>query len=191
MCEEKKEVVVRHLVSLNMPSVTIDNIYNALVSLFDKKKILWEHYFASLMSSCNVVRGGKNGPEKKLCETVCPNLLNINGGSCHHIHNDCKVFIEVFCKHLYQTIYRDFKWSEYHRKILKDICFQLGLIYQRPEMYSLIRCLKIHDIAIQTDYIFDALVEFFNAFLRKSDQTLNKNRIENIKIGPSVSVERS
>ena len=35
-CEEKKEVVVRHLVSLNMPSVTTDDIYNALVSLFNE-----------------------------------------------------------------------------------------------------------------------------------------------------------
>ena len=38
-CEEKKEAVVRHLISLNMPSVTTDDICNALVSLFDEKKI--------------------------------------------------------------------------------------------------------------------------------------------------------
>ena len=35
-CEKKKEIVVRHLVSLNMPSVTTDDIYNALVSLFNE-----------------------------------------------------------------------------------------------------------------------------------------------------------
>ena len=56
-------------------------------------------------------------------------------------------------------------------------------------MYSPTRWLKIHDIAIQTDYIFDALVEFFYAFLSKSDQTLYKNRIENIEKRRSVSVE--
>ena len=43
MCDffskEKKEVVVCHMVSLNMPSVTTDDIYNALVSFFDEKKI--------------------------------------------------------------------------------------------------------------------------------------------------------
>ena len=53
-CEEKKEVVVRHLVSLNMPSVTTDDIYKALVSLFNEKKIPWEDCLASLMDSCNV-----------------------------------------------------------------------------------------------------------------------------------------
>ena len=37
--KEKKEVVVCHMVSLNMPSVTTDDIYNALVSFFDEKKI--------------------------------------------------------------------------------------------------------------------------------------------------------
>ena len=56
-------------------------------------------------------------------------------------------------------------------------------------MYSPTRRLKIHDIAIQTDYIFDALVEFFCPFLSKSGQTLHKNRIENTEKRPSVSVE--
>ena len=105
-------------------------------------------------------------------------LLDIDSDSCHHIHNGFKVFAEVFSKHfehLFQSIHSDFKWSEDHRNISKDICFQLGLTYQRPEMYSLTRWLKIHDIAIQMDYIFDVLVEFFYAFLSKSDRTLSKN----------------
>ena len=103
------------------------------------------------------MRGSKNGLEKKLRETVCPNLLNTDGGSCHHIHNGSKVFTEVFgkhLKHLFQSIYSDFKWSEDHRNILKDICFRLGLTYRRPEMYFPTRWLKIHDIVIQTGYIF-------------------------------------
>ena len=62
-----------------MPSVTTDDIYNALVSLFDEKKNPWEHCLANLMDSCNVMRGSKNGLEKKLRETVCPNLLDIDG----------------------------------------------------------------------------------------------------------------
>ena len=44
--------------------------------------------------------GRKNGLKKKLPETVCPNLLDIYGDSCHHTHNSCKVFTEVFGKHL-------------------------------------------------------------------------------------------
>ena len=191
-CEEKKEVAVRHLVSLNMPSVTTDDIYNALVSLFDEKKIPWEHCLASLMHSCNVKRGGKKNLEKKLRKTVCPNLLEINGDSCHHIHNSCKVFTEMFGKHLetlFQSIYNDFKWSDNHRNISKDIWFQLGLTYRRPEMYSLTRWLKIYNIAIQMDYIFDVLAKFSHAFLSKSDQTLYKNWIENMERKCSVSVE--
>ena len=175
-CEEKKEVVVRHLVSLNMSSVTTGDIYNALVSLFDEKKIPWEHSLASLMDSCIVMQGSKNGLQKKLRETVCPNLLDIDGDSCHHIHNGYKVFTEVFGKHfeyLFQSIYSDFKWSEDHRNIFKDIFF-VGLTYRRPEMYSPTRWLKIHDSAIQTDYIFDAPVELVYAFSSKSDQLLIK-----------------
>ena len=57
--QEKKEVFVRNLVSLNMPSVTTNDIYNALVSLFDEKKILWEHCLVNLMDSCNVMHARK------------------------------------------------------------------------------------------------------------------------------------
>ena len=45
-CMEKKDIVVCHLVSLNMPSVRTSDIYNTLVSLFDEKKIPWEHCLA-------------------------------------------------------------------------------------------------------------------------------------------------
>ena len=75
-------------------------------------------------------------------------------------------------KYLFQSIYSDFKLPEDHINILKDICFQLGLTYRKPEMYSPTNWLKVHDIAIQTDYIFDAIVEFFYVFLIKSDHTL-------------------
>ena len=47
-------------------------------------------------------------------------------------------------------------------------------MYRRPEMCSPTRWLKIHDIAIQTDYIFDAPVELVYAFSSKSDQLLIK-----------------
>ena len=192
-CEENKQVIVRHLTSLNVPSVTTNDIYNALVSFFDEKNIPWQHCLASLMDSCNVMRGSKNGLEKKLRETVCPNLLDIDGDSCHHIHNGCKMFTEVFGKHLdylFQSVYNDFKWSEDHRNILKDICFQLGLTYRRPEMYSPTRWLKIHDIAIQTGYIFDALAEFYFPFLNTNDKTLYQSRINNIEKRRSVSAQR-
>ena len=56
-------------------------------------------------------------------------------------------------------------------------------------MYSPTHWLVIHDIAIQTDYISDALVEFLYVFLSKSGQTLYENRSENIEKKCSVSVE--
>ena len=121
------------------------------------------------MDSCNVMRGSKNGLEKKLRETVCPNFLAsmlivaITYITTVRYFQKCSANISNI---FFQSIYSDFKWSEDHRNILKDICFQLGLTYRRPKMYSLTRCLKIHDIAIQTEEIFDALVEFFYAFFK-------------------------
>ena len=36
---------------------------------------------------------------------------------------------------------------------MKDICFYLGITYRKPELYSGMRWLTIHDIAIQTEYM--------------------------------------
>ena len=47
---------------------------------------------AVLMDSCSVMRGSKNGFEIKLRESVAPALINMDGDSCHHIHNACKIF---------------------------------------------------------------------------------------------------
>ena len=45
-----------------------------------------------LMDSCNVMREGKSGLEKTIQEIVFPNILDIDGGTHHQIHNSCKKF---------------------------------------------------------------------------------------------------
>ena len=77
------------------------------------------------MHSCSVMKGSKNGFESKLRESFAPAPIDIDGDSCHHIHNSCKMFAKIFnwyLEKLYQDIYNDFKWSEDMRVILQDIC---------------------------------------------------------------------
>ena len=48
------------------------------------------------MDSCGVMRGVKNGFETKLRDQVAPNLLDVDGDACHHIHNAAKKFTKYF-----------------------------------------------------------------------------------------------
>ena len=113
----KNEVVVEHLGSS-------ETVFKAVIDLVNEKELPWYNLMAVLMDSCSVMRGSKNGFEIKLRESVAPALIDMDGDSCHHIHNACKKFTKIFDKYLeqlYQDIYNDFKWSEDIRVILEDI----------------------------------------------------------------------
>ena len=58
----KKEVVCEHLTLINVPAVTTENILNTSINLFLKKKsVPWKNLLTTLMGSCNIMRGSKNG----------------------------------------------------------------------------------------------------------------------------------
>jgi hypothetical protein len=60
------------------------------------------------------MRGSKSGLETKLRQGKAPHLLDIDGDSCHHMHNCAKVFCKPFqnyLEQLYTALHTDFKWS--------------------------------------------------------------------------------
>ena len=119
------------------------------------------------MDSCFVMRGSKNGFEIKFRESVAPALIDMDGDSCHHIHNACKKFTKIFDKYLeqlYQDIYNDFKWSEDIRVILEDICKCLSVTYRRPEMFVATRCLLVSDLTLSTIYMLTCMIFFISHF---------------------------
>ena len=79
----KKDIVFEHLILINVSAVTTENILNTLINLFKKKSIPWKSFFATLMDTCNRMQGSKNGLEKQIKEELQPNLLDIDGDSCH------------------------------------------------------------------------------------------------------------
>ena len=179
----KKEIVVEHLTSLNLPTVNSLKVYDAVETFFRTNKLPWPHLLSTLMDSCGVMRGVKNGFETKLRDQVAPNLLDIDGDACHHIHNAAKKFTKVFDKYLetlYRDIYNDFKWSEDLRVVLEDLCQHLGITYRQPEMYAATRWLSIYEITISHIYRFDALVVLYFSFLSDGDKILYKSRLDTI-----------
>ena len=90
----------------------METVFKAVVELINEKELPWYNLMAVLMDSCSVMRGSKNGFEIKLRESVAPALIDMDGDSCHHIHNACKKFTKIFDKYLgqlYQDIYNGFK----------------------------------------------------------------------------------
>ena len=107
-----EKVVFEHLASNNVPAVTIENILNTLINLFKEKSMPWKNLLATLIGSCNVMRGSKNALEKQIKEKRPAKLLDIDGDSCHHIHDVAEKFKKHFDANLellFINIYNVFK----------------------------------------------------------------------------------
>ena len=78
-CTTKNKVVVEHLYTLNLPTVKSDTVFKAVVDLINEKELPWWNLMTGLMDSCSVMGGCKNGFEIKVCESVAPALIDMNG----------------------------------------------------------------------------------------------------------------
>lgn len=98
--------------SLEMIKGTAATLEKVLCEFFDQNKIPWKHLVSILMDSCAVMRGSKTGLKKRI-QQHCPTLLDIDGDSCHHIHNAAKKFTEPFdryLEHLFNDLQTDHQW---------------------------------------------------------------------------------
>ena len=72
---EKQMVVVRHLASVNVPSVNTENVHNALIKIFAEKELPWKNCLAILIDSCAVMLGSKNHLENRIEKPFVPTSL--------------------------------------------------------------------------------------------------------------------
>ena len=138
------------------------------------------------------MRGVKNGFETKLRDQVAPNLLDVDGNACHHIHDATKKFTKVFHRYLeslYRDIYNSFKWSEDLKVVLEDLCKHLGITYRQPEVYAATRWLSVYEITISNIYRFDILIVLYHSFLSDDDSKLYKSRLDTIYTRRKVTEE--
>ena len=180
------------MTSLNLAIVNSLKVYDALETFFRSNELPWNHLLSTLMDSCGVMRGVKNGFETKLRDQVAPNLLDVDGDACHHVHNAAKKFTKVFDRYLetlYHDIYNDFKWSEDLKVVLEDLCKHLGITYRQPEMYAATRWLSVYEITISNIYRFDVLVVLYHSFLSDDDSKLYKSRLDTIYTRRKVTEE--
>lgn len=175
---EEDAVLVEHLASLELVKVNSESLYEALVDLFNKHEIPWGNCVSILMDSCNVMRGSKSGLETRIRDNKANHLLDVDGDSCHHIHNAAKKFSAPFGGHLeslFTDLYNDMKWSTDIRDYFEQVCELCGIKFTMPERFISHRWLSAYDVAIDTERLFKAYQVFYFAFLPKS---LKKDYVE-------------
>ncbi|KAL6473257.1 hypothetical protein MHYP_G00194450 [Metynnis hypsauchen] len=112
--DDLRKVMVEHLGSLEILRVDAASLEKVLCDFFVKNNIPWQNLVSLLMDSCAfLMRGSKTGLETRIHQH-CPNLLDVDGDSCHHIHNAAKKFSEGFdgyLERLFSDLQVDHQWS--------------------------------------------------------------------------------
>ncbi|XP_059386115.1 uncharacterized protein LOC132120909 [Carassius carassius] len=135
------------------------------------------------MESCAVMRGSKNGLGKKIRDHRAPQLLDIDGDSCHHLHNSSKKLccpFERWVESLLSDLHTDHKWSADMKDGLREICSIFGIHFSRPECYIPHRWLSVLDVSLEVLRMWDALVMFYYAFLSNEDKCTYKDIVSAI-----------
>lgn len=170
--EQQRKVVVHHLDALSLTSTKAADIVSKISDVMNTAGLPWENLISVLMDSCSVMRGAKSGVEVQL-RKLAPNLLDIDGDTCHHAHiaaqNFCKPFgghIETLLRHLHT----EFKWSLELKEKFFEICTVLGIKPTTPARYVPHRWLSILDVSVDTIRLYDAYWVYFFSFVRPSDK---------------------
>lgn len=183
-------VVCEHFTSVELTKVDSESIYTTIADLVESNDIPWTHLVSILMDSCNVMRGKKAGVETRLRQEKAPHLMDIDGDSCHHLHNSCKKLcapFDAYLEDLFTDLYNDFKWSSDLAELMTQLCEVLGLSFTKPERFISHRWLAAYDLAMSTEILFDAFQVFYYGFLGHDDKALYKNPMEEILVKRKVT----
>lgn len=166
---------MEHLVSLSVVSVNSEMLFKEIEKFFESHNIPWENLMSVLMDSCRVMRGSKTGLETRIRSEKAPHLLDIDGDSCHHIHNASKKFCEPFggwLERLFKDIFNDLKWSADIVEGLSKVCEFLCIKYAAPVNMISHRWLSCYDASMYLLHMIDALTIVYYSFLCKNDRML-------------------
>ncbi|KAF3860132.1 hypothetical protein F7725_000387 [Dissostichus mawsoni] len=176
-----RKVIVEHLGSLEIVKVNAASLEKVLCEFFEKNNIPWNNLVSMLMDSCAVMRGSKTGLEIRMHQ-YCPNLLDIDGDSCHHIHNAAKKFSEPFDSYLeklFSDLQVDHQWSPDQVMYLKEIAMILNLPASSPQRgFVPHRWLSAYDASMATYAMMPAYRVLYYGFLSTADKELYREPLE-------------
>lgn len=143
------ECVTKHYHSSSMIQVNAKSLHKFIDDLFMADDIPRSNVISMLSDSANYMRGKIGGFETLLRKDI-PHLLDIDGDTCHHIHNYVRVFCKQFGQHaenLMADLFREFTYSPDLLSYLKDLCTMMHATYHKPPERIAHRWLSSYDTA--------------------------------------------
>lgn len=188
----QNRVVVDHLAAIELFTVDTKSILESLNTLFTEHEIPWQNLLAILMDSCAVMRGSKNGLEKKIRGEKNPSLLDFDGDACHHIHNASRKLAPAFehePEDLFGCLFRDHRYSADHRELLLELCHILGIKPTVPERFVNHRWLSALACCETALRLWDALSLFYFPHLSEGDQGVYRPVMREIMCAHKLKME--
>ena len=170
----ERKIRVEHLQSVEILVVNALTIYTALIDLFRNNNLPYNNCVSSLFDSCNTMRGVKNGVETLLRKEI-PHLNDVDGDTCHHIHNACKKFTAPFDKwleNLFSDLYNDAKWASDMRSFLSEICEFMSIPFSSPEMYTPQRWISVYECVVAMITKLPAVMVLYYGGMSQSDRDI-------------------
>ena len=103
-----------------------------------------------------------------MLRSKAPQLLDIDGGACHHIHNTvkqlCKPF-KCFVEKWIDNIHWYTKYSTDILDSLKEICFILNVPFRKPPPRVSHRWLSVFNCLSIDMTLIDPLILLYNAWI--------------------------
>ena len=103
-----------------------------------------------------------------LLKQKSPHLLDIDGDSCHHIHNVAKALCTPFnnyLERLFTDLYLDFRYCTQYKALISEICRLGNVIFTAPQRFIPHRWLNAYDRALETTRLLEIYIIFYSAFL--------------------------
>ena len=178
-----RAVEVQHLTSLELFKVNSATIYSALVSFFKRHDLPLKNLVSTLLDSCAVMRGSKQGLETKLREKDNPKLLDVDGDSCHHIHNASKVFCKPFeswLEGLFKDLFEDHRWATDQSSYLQQICEMIGVPFTQPPRFLSHRWLSAYESAMSAERLMPAYQILYYGFLTGDDKAVYHDTLQEL-----------
>ena len=192
--KEKHSLVVEQLASLSISVVDAENLFRELQSVFLQFNLPWENLMVMMLrDSASVMGGEKNGLEKRVRD-LAPHLIDIDGDSCHHMHNIVKNFtnhFDKFLEGLFRNIYTDFKTSADSLEMLKEISFHLGLTFRKPVNYIAARWLSVLDTSLEFTYMRNAYRIYYHSIIKADIRQELKKVNTSLKKGYMDSLDKT
>ena len=177
-----ESVDVEHLCSFELYKVNSDTIYNLLSKFFMHNDIPFDNLVSIMLDSCGVMRGCKNGLEVKL-RMKSPHILDIDGDSCHHMHNSSKIFCKEFegwVEQLLSDLHEDHKWATDQESYLEQVCEMMGIAYSKPHRFLAHRWLSSYDGAMGLKRMLPAYQVLYFGLLNKENKVVYANVLEEL-----------